>query len=264
MLAESIDMNALPKYLNNPNFVFEQKLDGHRLILSYTDPDYPPATITRGGTPYSRRLPKALTSWRPSMPLVLDGELVGDTYWVFDILRFGGTDLVHHSLHDRRVFLEQLFTTKNLPFKLVPQAKTKTQKALLASTALAKHYEGIMVKDVHLKYFGGRSKAFLKAKFVTTADVIVTEVRDDGKESCALGAYNDKGEIVVGRTSLIGKCDVKVGDVVEVRYLYLGANSRLYQPTLLKKRTDKKPQECTFDQFKMVNKNVLSSLPSAP
>ena len=53
---------------------------------------------------------------------------------------------------------------------------------------------------------------------------------------------------------------IKVGDVLEVRYLYTGANGRLYQPTILRKRDDKAMQECLTSQLKHVNKEVLDAL----
>ncbi len=161
------------------------------------------------------------------------------------------------------------------PFKLVPQAKTRAEKIALSEKALASNFEGLIIKDETSPYrSGARTEEWMKVKFVTTADCIVTGVRTDGKESVDLGLVEEtvttgiagilRTIVPVGRASLIGKEKkgaISEGDVLEVRYLYTGAGGRLYQPTILRKRTDKPMHECTVEQLKHVCKDVLETLP---
>lgn len=272
-LALSADTTSLERFITNDEWVIEQKLDGHRILLCSSGGDYPPSALTRNGTAYTRRLPQEIQNFRfPPTPdgrpmdWILDGELVDGTFWVFDMPRWPGDAESNLGLAQRRAVLETLMENLNSPFKLVPQARTAQDKITLAKTAIASNFEGLIVKRANAKYlWGGRTADWMKIKFVTTADVVVTGVRLDGKESvnyCVFDETTGK-QIDVGRASLIGKEKrgaINVGDVIEVKYLYVGADGRLYQPTVVRKRDDKRPDECTTVQLKMVNKQVLDSI----
>ena len=273
-LAKSAEVTSLEAFIKDDRWVMEQKLDGNRILLMSPGMDMPPNAITRNGSIYSKRLPKSVTEFRfPEGNWALDGELVGDTFWVFDMPLMpqitedsDGRPIlpVSYPLQDRRVMLETFMRTVPNNFKLVPQAKTIDEKVRLASKALQECFEGLLLKRVDSPYrSGGRTEEWLKVKFVSTADCIVTGVRTDGKDSVDLGLYDGSTIVPVGRASLIGKeknGTIAVGDVIEVRYLYTGAGGRLYQPTILRKRDDKAMHECTCDQLKMVNKEVLEAL----
>lgn len=291
-LAKQAEVTSLTDYINDDRWIMEQKLDGHRVLL-VSNGDNKPTALTRDGRLYSRKLPQDLADYRfprvaqflggdddAAGQFVLDGELVAhcvnghtvsSTYWVFDVLQAPGL-LEGAPLHVRRAYLEAFFTTQSgHPFRLAPQAKTPDEKILLADKALANNYEGLVLKDRESPYRpGGRTPEWLKVKFVKTADVFAMRVRDDGKDSVMLGMIDDSDPqfpngkpVEVGRASLIGKEKngvINVGDVLEVRYLYVGAGGRLYQPTILGKRVDKPMHQCTIDQMVFVNKSVLEAL----
>lgn len=272
MLASSMDVAHLEGCIAG-GFVMEQKLDGHRVILRIQD-GLSPLALTRNGNPYTKGLPADLFQGFPPGRWALDGEWIaphsgGDgVYWVFDLLDANG--MVNHSttLDDRRAILEAFFDLglNNPKIRLVPQAKTEEEKRALVAKCRSMGAEGVMVKARTGTYKPGmRSREIFKAKFVETADVVVMALRDDGKDSVRLGAYDANGLnlIDVGRASLIGKEKAgafSVGDVLEVRYLYMGAGERLFQPTILKRRSDKRAEECGIGQFKHVSKSVLASL----
>jgi bifunctional non-homologous end joining protein LigD len=268
-LAKSCEVTTLEHFINDDKWVMEQKLDGHRLFLMSPGANMPPATMTRNGMPYSKRIPQEVLDFRfpehdAAGEWVLDGELVGGTFWVFDLPRWPGDTNSNLALFQRRAALETLLGTMKAPFRIVPQAKTKDQKITLAHTALKHGYEGLLLKRADSTYrSAGRTDEWLKLKFVDTADVVVTGVRVDGKESVDYAVWENGDLKPIGRASLIGKeknGTIAVGDVIEVRYLYVGADGRLYQPTILRKRNDKLPIECTGDQLRHVNKDVLETL----
>jgi len=272
-LAKSAEVSSLEHFIKDDSWVMEQKLDGHRLLQLSPGMNLPPTAITRNGSIYTRKLPRAIQDFRfPEGEWALDGELVDSTYWVFDIPREplnaigageGGWDkpLV---LAERRAVLETFLSAVPSPFRIVPQAKTVDEKIKLASKALGECYEGLLLKKADSPYrSGGRTEEWLKVKFVSTADCVVLDVRDDGKDSARLGLVDGVTLVDVGRASLIGKekrGEIRPGDVVEVRYLYTGAGGRLYQPTILRLRDDKTPPECSIAQLKHVNKEVLEAL----
>jgi len=271
-LAKQAEVTSLTAYINDNTWVMEQKLDGNRILLMSPGMDMPPTAITRNGSLYSKKIPKAILDFRfPEGEWVLDGELVGDTYWVFDLPHSPLQDVQPNTpvpFFGRRAMLETLLDNLgDHPFRLVPQAQTPAEKVRLADIAIVNNFEGLLLKKIDSPYrSGGRTDEWLKVKFVTTADCIVLGVRDDGKDSVRLGMCVDgdlRATCDVGRASLIGKEKsgaIAVGDVIEVRYLYTGAGGRLFQPTIMRKRDDKAAHECTTDQLKFVNKEVLATL----
>lgn len=264
-LANEADISQAGTFITDPRFVGEQKLDGDRILFACEE-DGRQRAYTRAGTEYTKRLPEALTKWRPPPGRwVFDGELVAGTYWLFDVPNTPLDNLhTRLTLHERRALLETLLGSIDHPFRLVPQARTFQEKMALAERAVAENFEGLVFKRIDAKYLPGRSDKWIKVKFVTTVDCEVTGVRDDGKESVALSIYDEHGrKREIGRASLLGKekhYEINVGDVVEVRYLYVGANGRLYQPRIVRKRPDKRPDECLDAQLRHVNKRVLEAL----
>lgn len=270
-LAKSTEVTSLEHFINDDSWVMEQKLDGNRIMLVSPGADMAPTCITRNGNIYSKKVPAAISNFRfPDGKWVLDGELVGDKYWVFDLPTapglVGELATLPSPLYVRRAMLEAFLANVPHQFGLTPQAKTRDEKIRLADHALKHGLEGLLLKKADSPYRpGGRTPEWLKLKFVSTADCIVLDVRDDGKDSVRLGLVDTDGVTIVdvGRASLIGKeknGQIIPGDVIEVRYLYTGAGGRLYQPTILRLRDDKSVPECTVDQLRHVNKSVLESL----
>lgn len=270
-LAKNLEVTDLAAFINDDSWVMEQKLDGHRLFIT-SDDNGKPVITNRSGMPYSKKIPPAILQFQfPSGRYILDGELLHESgarsvFWLFDIIV--GTDdggwTTHWTTEQRRVALEAFVGATPGPFRIVPRAKTRDEKIALAHRALQEGYEGLIIKRLGKPYrSAGRTEEWLKLKFVATVDVVVTDVRGDGKDSVGYAVW-EAGELKpIGRASLIGKEKngvIAVGDVIEVRYLYVGADGRLYQPTIVTKRDDKLPHECTGDQLRHVNKAVLETL----
>ena len=265
MLTTAGEVTSLEEFIFDDKWLMEQKLDGHRVILHSLNQGKPPTAITRGGTPYTKSLPFPVARARfPKGEWILDGELVGGTYWVFDILAAAGQDLLKETQAVRRLWLEHGLATFKHPFKIVPQADTHWHKTRLAERSLDENFEGLVLKRIDAKYqYNVRSHLWVKIKYTHTADVVVMDLRDDGKQSVKLGVFAGGELHEVGRASLLGKEKthrITKGDVLEVRYLNVGNGQRLVQPTILRVRNDKTPQECTTEQLKTVNKTVLESL----
>lgn len=262
-LAQTAEVTLLESFLTNQSWWGQQKLDGNRFLMGSTDRAYPPSFTTRSGSPYTKKIPKALTDYRfPDGEWILDGELVGDTYWVFDLPKSPITG-IHLPMVERHAALSAFIGLAGGPIRLVPTAKTRLDKIRLAEKALAQNYEGLIFKRSDSHYTpGGRNTDWLKLKFTKTVDCfVVPKKKEDGHDSVALGVYDaDGNEVEIGRTSAIGKGDITVGDVIEVRYLYVGAQGRLYQPTIMRKRWDKDKPQCTIDQLVHVNKTVLEEI----
>lgn len=65
----------------------------------------------------------------------------------------------------------------------------------------------------------------------------------------------DGKRMYLGHCTALGKVMPLPGDVVELRYLYLGAGGRLIQQNFLEIRDDVQPEECTTKQLKFKAKD---------
>lgn len=265
MLAESIDANLLPELVFNDDFYFEQKLDGHRILLRYSDFELT-ALERRGEVSQHNQKFQTLAWTKPVIKafgdatVFFDCEFIDGELFMFDLPYFSKIVNIDTVYQERRYVLDYEMAKLDLPtLHVVPCAKEQHKKALLAASCIKNNAEGVMVKHRHGTYASGkRSKQILKAKFTKTADLVVTALNFKGKDNAVLSAYNEAGKLIeVGRCSTIGKPKCNVGDVVEVRYLYQGSNGRLVQPTMLCVRTDKTPRECFTAQLIPTSKEVL-------
>lgn len=259
----------LPAYVTDPAWVLQQKCDGVRAQLVCVDGERP---WFRNGTGGELANSAALGTARQvlarmgahlGMGLTIDGEIVDGAFWAFDLIVDGGE---RQTLADRldtlRIWHHALVRQGLADLvRLLPTARTLDDKQRLAEAVLTQGGEGWIAKRVDGGYdWGQRVTHSVKLKVTSTVDVVVTGVGRDGKASVDLGLYDDGGQCVsVGRASTIGKGNPQVGDVLEVRYLYAGANGRLVQPTILRVRTDKPAHACSTDQLRMVNKGVIEA-----
>lgn len=124
---------------------------------------------------------------------------------------------------------------------------------------------GIIFRDVHAPYRSGRTDVLKKHKFIKEIDAYVVEVGKGGKENAVLAVRDSNGkEVIVGQVSTIGKGKIEVGQTLEVAFLYITnlAKPVLFQPTILRVRTDKSGEECSIDQLKdsVTDKSVSSAV----
>lgn len=259
MLANVGDIADLVAYCEDDNYWLEQKLDGHRIVL-----DFSGGTITakeRNGNVSQHNSKFQTDEWeavatKMDRDFILDGEWMSGEYWVFD-MPYCASVVSFDSPYDvRRAVLETV--GHNMGLKVVPTATDTDEKLELVKRCIKNRAEGVMIKRRDGKYHpGARTNDCLKGKFTKTADLVVSAKGIGGKENLTLCAWDGTKLVEVGRCSAIGKPHCDVGDVIEVKYLYLGANNKLVQPTMLKTRPDKTMKQCEFAQLKATNKDVL-------
>lgn len=261
-LCERMNFKDLYKYIDLEGWGFQQKIDGEHLVIH----------VDEGVVTYSNRKGEMIPRPRGLDMSMLDkmdgrwafdGEYLDRHFFCFDLplAPVGGWEEqgylarvnVLNGLVEQGVFPAQ--------FTVLPLHVEGGAKLLLMKQCVAINAEGIVAKKLDAPYrFGVRSYNTLKAKLWTSADVVISEVGVEGKLSVALQVYHQ------GQPLDVGSCKVKdehfmatlsVGQVIEVKYLYATQKHKLYQPSFLKIRTDKGPEECTLDQLKPVNKQVL-------
>lgn len=266
-------MDAQPLF-ESDEWVCEQKVDGTRCVVTVHSDGRREFTASNGqplkhatSLLWTEKLGKALPSDLHGT-YALDGELLWTgEFWVFDVVRFPDETVQTAPLQARRAILEMLFDVLKLeaPVFLLPQAVGLEAKLNLLRTVEAAGGEGVVLKRLDAPYVPGtRAITQLKLKFTKTVDCVVTARNTNGKTNAELAVHATGSPsgcrhklVNVGSCSMLGKPDAQVGDVVEVKYLYATEDLHVYQPTLLRVRGDKEPQECTIDQLTPVNKEII-------
>jgi bifunctional non-homologous end joining protein LigD len=247
-LLNPIDDGALDALLNDPRYVLQEKYDGKRVMIRRT------ATGVEGA---NRRglliaLPEAVASAAARIPgtYLVDGELVGEKFYAFDVLERAGHDLRGFGYETRYESLCALLAGAEPPLLLATCPADK--RAALARVKAARG-EGVVFKDRLAPYSAGRPSSGgpqLKYKLVTTATCRV--VGSNGtKRSVALEVRDGDQWVAIGNVTIpVNAAVPRAGALVEVEYLYAHRGGSLFQPVFLGERDDLDDGAATADQLK--------------
>lgn len=225
--------------LDDPEWVAQEKFDGHRRLVQKTAEQL--IGINRKGlvTGLPAEVAEDLKMLDAYVPFVLDGELVGGLFYIFDVLELKGESLREKPLFERLAVLDGLATvldegTNSRVTLVVATARTSGQKRSLYAGVRDDGREGVVFKRLTSAYVPGRPNSGgnqLKRKFVHSASVIVAS-RNPTKRSVAMELLNAEGVAVgVGNVTIPSNHDIPaVGAVVEVEYLYAYEGGSLFQP----------------------------------
>lgn len=263
MLAETIDPADVEDRLTSPFWACQPKLDGDRVVIEVVDGAV--LVLNRSGQPKVKNVSDshlAVFTGLGEGRWVFDGEVVGRKLWLFDMPAAGPYHAESAEFSRRHLALVLTLDALGVGadhehIGLVVVTSGTEDKRELLRTAQEAGKEGIIFREVHAAYSPARrSPDLLKYKFLKDADCEVVAL-DPKKQSAVLGVHDgnldsNQNLTIVGNASTIGKGAIEVGDVVEVRYLYVtnAENPRMYQPRILRVRTDKAAADCSLDQFK--------------
>lgn len=272
MLAEPGDPKRLAKLCTQHQWVVEQKLDGHRVLLHVENGAVTP--LGRDGLPKKNSIPASVTREFAGFTTgdwYFDGELVGNTFWLFDLPSVDGHVEPSDPWHFRNSVLTAFFASWNpnpKHVRLLPTVEGDA-KAEFVLKVFDEDGEGVIFKDRDAPYSPGKRTAkFTKIKFTQDVDCRVTKIKTDGKDNITVALLNPAGKWidVAEVTALAGDGGlIAVDDVVTVKYLYAmwrdPEHPRLYQPTLPRIRDDKPVGECTFDQLRFTDRLHVVEFP---
>ena len=260
------DEDLLRELIADDAWGAEPKLNGKRIALNIQDGQT--TGVNRRGLecPIPKEIQGAFTGVRGTA--VVDGELVGDTYHLFDCLE-REFSLRDEPLRIRKQMAEDLAkiaASRSTHVKFVPLTTGMREKALLVANLEAGRREGAVFKRLDGKYVPGRTENVKKAiafkfKFYEAGEFEV--IRWNAKSSVELGAYEDGKRVSVGNVTVAAKYvkQIAEGGVLRVRYLYATAGRQLYQAVLdpdstgAVMRDDKTPKECLIGQLKFEGKS---------
>jgi len=246
--------------LKDNGFYLQRKHDGKRLLLHKQG--FEITGINRRGIECG--FPESIRAAAAALPhnFLLDGEAVGDTFHVFDLLEVRFTDLRPVPYKARLVeLLNLLASTEQSAIQWVAtisghEAKTRSFDQLREDNA-----EGVVFKRIGSPYSPGRPNSGgdqLKYKFVETASVIVNAI--NAKRSVQMAVWENGTLVSAGNVTIpANQLIPQVGDVVEVRFLYaMPGSGALFQPVYLGVRDDILAAECTRDQLKFRREEVAA------
>lgn len=236
--------NELEQFLTDDAWGMQEKIDGKRIIIRQKD--HVIEAINRKGLIVA--IPEGIVSELSEIDLnfVMDGELVGDVYKVFDLLSYRDINLKKQSFKYRFTQLEELLTEYIEDSKvivLVLVRWTEKQKRKLFDKLKAEGAEGVVFKKLDSIYKAGRPNSGgdqRRYKWKARATVQILGMHEKGKRSAYIQALDGKELVDVGKVTILPNFDLpKPGDIVEVEYLYRHVHGALYQPIYLGVREDK-------------------------
>lgn len=251
-LLNQINAEQVEHYITSNDYWMQEKFDGRRRLLHKSGSEI--IGINRKGLAVP--VPETLLSdaRQSTMDFTVDGEAIGDTLCVFDLLFIGGEDLRPLRLIERHLRLLNLVACfKHHFIRIVETAYLVPEKRKMFERFAADEREGVVFKHIDSPYTAGRPASGgpqLKHKFYETASFIVG--KPNAKRSIGMllddnGTLKEAGNVTIPPNHSIPA----PGQIVECRYLYAFPESgSVYQPTYLGVREDLTSEECTVDQLK--------------
>lgn len=262
-LLTAIDDDELDRFLGDDAMVAQQKLDGVRVLVTAdgsrlipTNRDGQPTQMANAALAGLEYLPKGT---------VVDGEVLGDQFWLFDVLELAGTDVRGRGYVERwEILNDELEPALTGEARILSVARTRTQKRTLHDKLRAAGCEGIVFKHRDAPYTSGRGTSQRKYKFIKSADVIILENAGNAYRMAVWDGRTlfECGRVFAGTTNASRKdLDARLGrgeqPVAEVRYLYATDDHQLFQPVFVGVRDDKIAKACVRAQLVRAGRDVI-------
>lgn len=253
-LLNPVDKDTLETLMEDDQWVMQEKMDGVRLLIQKKDEKFTGYSRTGREVAVPQNIMEALKLTIINDTFLIDGELVGDVYYAFDLLETSANWRDNHYTSRREQLVSILkYDTRPCVVCLKYYIGEK-EKFHEFHSIKERGGEGVVFKKQWGKYTVGRPASggdYLKYKFYKTCSAIVTTIND--KRSVGLSCFESVCKLVsVGNCTIPPNYSVpEIGSVVEVRYLYARLPSHaLFQPTYLGVRLDIGSGECGLSQLK--------------
>jgi bifunctional non-homologous end joining protein LigD len=250
MELKAITEEAAIKLISDDNYIAQPKADGVRCRL--TREGRMVTGLSRTNKPITLPEPViAAARLTNGEGFVADGELVGDVFVCFDILRITTKEMWRSPAMLRAGYIASFLP--DLPgMRAIGMAWGKDAKGKLLRDEFKSGGEGLVFKNCLESYTAGESVNGLKLKFKSRASVIVRGVHKDGKgnskSSFEYGLFD--GTRLGTATVYPNQTMPPVGARVDLEYLYRHSdNGDLIQPVFIRVREDVLPEQCTAAQL---------------
>jgi bifunctional non-homologous end joining protein LigD len=177
-----------------PNWLFERKFDGIRLLAYKQGPDV--RLLSRNRLPQHQPAIAAAIARLPVADAILDGEMTWDgrAYHLFDVMWLDGRSVTSLPLEQRRALLQAL------PIEPPLERVELVEDAQPWQRAASEGWEGVIAKRRGSPYEHRRSPHWLKMKIEDTREFVVGGFTDPQGSRVGLGAllvgHRDGGDLV--------------------------------------------------------------------
>jgi hypothetical protein len=227
-------------YVSDAAWAGQEKMNGKRILIKNN-------IVTVGVNKRGLECPipvELAQAMKRQVPGIFDGELIGTTYYVFDVLYIGADwstkDQCGLTLKERWDVANGIVKSINSPLvRMVPLITGSRDKLALVNKLREGRKEGVVFKRLDGKYDPGRIENLKKAlavkiKFYAEGQFIV--LRWNGaKMSVEVAAGEGVKPISVGNVTIAQKYaeQVMVGSLLRVKYLYATPGAKqLFQAKL--------------------------------
>lgn len=253
-LLNSIEEEQVTRYLNDDCCIMQEKKDGVRSMIVKKKKVVEGSNRKGEVTSLPTSVEQAISKACGNADAITDGELVGEVYWLFDLLSIGVHAYANKPYEERlEAIKEWLGDSFSEHFQFVPTAVTKEEKKKLYAKLKREGAEGVVFKRLDAPYKAGRPASGgsqVKFKFYATASFRVKAI-NVGKRSVQMEILN--GTVWEGVESVTIPVNQEIpepGSIIEVRYLYAYPQGGLAQPICLGVRTDIDDTACVKSQLK--------------
>ena len=183
-----------------PEWIFERKFDGIRLLAFRQGPDV--RLLSRNRLPQNYPPISEAIANQPVRDVILDGEVTwsntGPVYHVFDVLWLDGRDVMSLPLDERRALLD------TLPLRSPLQRVALLTDPKPWERACSEGWEGVIAKRRDSPYEHRRSPHWLKMKCESSQELVVGGFTDPQGGRVGLGAllvgyFENKDFIFAGK-----------------------------------------------------------------
>ena len=269
LLADMSDTADIFGLIKNPNVVVQQKFDGERRLLARRKSGDRLVGSNRKGLEV--QVPAEIEEALGNFVGVLDGEIIGAQFYAFDLLEVNGMSLRRDCYLERKVNLNGWARHFGPAVQVVQDALTATDKKMMIDLVRALGQEGVVFRaldDTWSEGLPARGHIRFKLKNWLDATVEVLSVATD-KRSVGIGVRNQqpiiKSELVgIGNVGIPTTVEMpKVGDLIDVKYLYAFEGGSLFQPTFKRFRTDLEPAAADLGQLQYKAKHQTAMVAGA-
>ena len=250
-LLNPVGPDEAARLATNSDWCVQEKFDGRRMLVrKYADGIN---GINRKGLIVALPEPVACAVAQLPGAFVLDGECVGNTLIVFDVLELDGSDYRGLPYRERQFALMRLVPIHGPYFRSPETAMDTAHKVEFIQRMRDANKEGVVFKQLNGLYLPGRPSSggdALKLKFVESASFVIAKV--NAKRSVSLQLLSGEKWVDAGNVTIPPNYEFPAeGAVVEVKYLYAFPESGcVYQPVYLGERDDIAASECMVGQLK--------------
>lgn len=268
-LLNEITSDDADRYIQDPNWMLQLKYDGERRTVKISEDGTVIGSNKKG---LQVALPQNIADEAKRLhamfgPVTLDGEIIGNKLYVWDVLEIGPDDIRGRRAEERYFIAQGLspMLSGSTNIEVCHAGCSTIEKRNLYNAYRDAGLEGVVFKEKNAPYVSGRPSSGgtqLKLKFWDSATLEVSMV--NAQRSVGVQGYDENNKAVpLGNVTIPPNKPVPVvGDIVEVKYLYAYRNGSIYQPEYLSVRADQNRDDCSVLQlkYKVDQVNVMSKL----